>query len=66
MAAFRCSFCDKSQYEVFQLIAGPKAYICDECIDVCVEIVTEAKQRPGEIEYRSCVCAPREVQHHPV
>ena len=36
-----CSFCGKSQDEVKKLIAGPSVYICDECIDLCNEIVSE-------------------------
>ena len=39
---FRCSFCGKSQDQVRKLIAGPNgAYICDECVDICAEIVEE-------------------------
>lgn len=38
----RCSFCNKTQAQVRKLIAGPNgAYICDECIDVCAEIIEE-------------------------
>ena len=37
----RCSFCNKSQREVRKLIAGPDVFICDECIDVCTEIIQE-------------------------
>jgi hypothetical protein len=37
----RCSFCNKSQREVRKLIAGPTVYICDECVDVCNEILAE-------------------------
>jgi len=39
--ALRCSFCGKSQEEVKKLIAGPTVYICDECIDLCNEIIME-------------------------
>lgn len=39
----RCSFCDKSQYEVRKLIAGPTVFICEECILVCVEILIAPK-----------------------
>ena len=39
---FRCSFCGKTQDQVRKLIAGPNgAYICDECVDVCAEIIDE-------------------------
>ena len=40
--ACSCSFCGKSQDEVGKLIAGPNVYICDECIDLCNEIVRDA------------------------
>ncbi len=44
-----CSFCGKSQREVKKLIAGPSVYICDECIDLCNDIITEdvTKEAPG-------------------
>ncbi len=38
-ATLRCSFCSKSQDEVRKLIAGPEVYICDECIDLCNDII---------------------------
>lgn len=39
---YRCSFCNKSQDQVRKLIAGPNgAYICDECVDICSEIIEE-------------------------
>ena len=40
-----CSFCGKSQKEVKKLIAGPGVYICDECIDLCNDIIVEEKER---------------------
>ena len=44
----RCSFCNKTQNQVRKLIAGPNgAYICDECVDVCAEIIEE------EFEYEN-------------
>ena len=36
-----CSFCGKSQHEVHKLIAGPSVYICDECVDLCNDIIRE-------------------------
>ena len=39
-----CSFCGKSQHEVKKLIVGPNVYICDECIDLCNEIVRDEIQ----------------------
>jgi ATP-dependent Clp protease ATP-binding subunit ClpX len=38
---FNCSFCGKSQHEVKKLIAGPSVFICNECVDLCVEIIAE-------------------------
>jgi ATP-dependent Clp protease ATP-binding subunit ClpX len=43
-AALTCSFCGKHQRQVNKLVAGPGVYICNECIDLCVEII--AKERP--------------------
>ncbi|PYN05217.1 MAG: ATP-dependent Clp protease ATP-binding subunit ClpX, partial [Candidatus Rokuibacteriota bacterium] len=37
----RCSFCGKSQNDVRKLIAGPTVYICDECIELCNDIIAE-------------------------
>ena len=37
----RCSFCGKNQDQVRRLIAGPQVYICDECIELCSEIIEE-------------------------
>ena len=39
----KCSFCGKSQKQVIKLIAGPGVYICDECIELCIEIIEEEK-----------------------
>jgi ATP-dependent Clp protease ATP-binding subunit ClpX len=44
-ASLRCSFCGKGQKEVKKLIAGPGVYICDECIDLCTDIIDEEKER---------------------
>ena len=40
-AALHCSFCGKSQHDVNKLVAGPHVFICDECIDVCSDIIDE-------------------------
>ena len=36
-----CSFCGKSQHEVRKLIAGPSVFVCDECVDLCNDIIRE-------------------------
>jgi ClpX C4-type zinc finger len=44
----RCSFCNKSDRDVRKLIAGPAVFICDECVQVCVDIIAEsARVEPG-------------------
>jgi hypothetical protein len=43
-----CSFCGKSQHDVGKLIAGPTVFICDECVDVCSDIIDEKLLRLGE------------------
>jgi ATP-dependent Clp protease ATP-binding subunit ClpX len=45
-----CSFCGKSQRQVKKLIAGPGVYICDECIDLCNEIIDEELSTPAELD----------------
>jgi len=42
----KCSFCGKSQKQVKMLIAGPGVYICDECVDLCNEIIDPRYIRP--------------------
>ena len=47
----KCSFCGKSQKQVKKLIAGPGIYICDECIDLCNEIIDEELSQPSELGF---------------
>src|ERR1700724_1509464 len=56
----KCSFCGKSQKQVKKLIAGPGVYICDECIDLCNEIIEEELAEPTEFKWDS-LPKPREV-----
>ena len=46
----KCSFCGKSQKQVKKLIAGPGVYICDECIDLCNEIIEEELAESSEVK----------------
>jgi ATP-dependent Clp protease ATP-binding subunit ClpX len=48
-ALLKCSFCGKSQKQVKKLIAGPGVYICDECIDLCNEIIEEELAEPSDL-----------------
>ena len=49
-----CSFCGKSQRQVKKLIAGPGVYICDECIDLCNEIIDEELTTPASSISTTC------------
>ena len=55
-----CSFCGKSQRQVKKLIAGPGVYICDECIDLCNEIIDEELTPPAAVELEN-LPKPREI-----
>lgn len=59
-----CSFCGKSQDEVRKLIAGPNVYICDECIDLCNEIVSEDRLHELEEQADGAILKPREIKLH--
>ena len=60
-----CSFCGKSQQEVGKLIAGPSVYICDECIELCNEMVMEAPQgENAATEFGKGVLKPKEIKAH--
>ena len=56
----KCSFCGKSQKQVKKLIAGPGVYICDECIDLCNEIIEEELAETGEVHFEE-LPTPREI-----
>ena len=59
--ALYCSFCGKSQHEVRKLIAGPRVFICDECIGLCTEIINEeAKSKESEAE--DSITTPQEIR----
>ncbi len=60
----RCSFCGKSQNEVKKLIAGPGVYICDECIDLCTDIIEEEKDREESSSAQFKVPKPVEIKDH--
>jgi ATP-dependent Clp protease ATP-binding subunit ClpX len=56
----KCSFCGKSQKQVKKLIAGPGVYICDECIDLCNEIIEEELSESPELQFDE-LPKPREI-----
>jgi len=62
-STLRCSFCGKSQREVRKLIAGPTVYICDECIELCNEIIADETDREREYyQNRAKIPAPKEIK----
>ena len=55
-----CSFCGKSQHEVRKLIAGPTVFICDECVELCMDIIREETKSAG-IKSSEGIPAPRDI-----
>lgn len=61
-SALRCSFCGKGQKEVKKLIAGPGVYICDECIELCNDIIDEEKGRETAVKGTFKVPKPNDIK----
>ena len=59
--SLKCSFCGKSQKQVIKLIAGPGVYICDECIELCIEIIDEEKVEKLETSSEEYLPLPKEI-----
>ncbi|HIF9210504.1 TPA: ATP-dependent protease ATP-binding subunit ClpX [Photobacterium damselae] len=59
-----CSFCGKSQHEVRKLIAGPSVYICDECVDLCNDIIREEIKEVLPKRDGSELPTPQEIRHN--
>jgi ATP-dependent Clp protease ATP-binding subunit ClpX len=57
-----CSFCGKNQREVKKLIAGPTVYICDECIELCNDIIAEEGQKEGPLRTSEKIPKPSEIK----
>src|SRR5262245_45571660 len=56
-----CSFCGKSQHEVRKLIAGPTVFICDECVELCMDIVSE-ENKSSLVKSRDGIPTPKEIR----
>ena len=56
-----CSFCGKSQHEVRKLIAGPSVFVCDECVELCNDIIREEVQEEAKAASRSKFPTPKEI-----
>ena len=57
-----CSFCGKSQHEVRKLIAGPSVFICDECVELCNDIIREEIQQSQGVKAGNDLPTPREIR----
>ena len=57
----KCSFCGKSQKQVKKLIAGPGVYVCDECIELCNEVIEEEFAETGDVRFEE-LPTPREIR----
>ena len=60
----RCSFCGKHQEQVSRIIAGPGAYICNECVQLCMSILDDAGTAPEEahVDIPDVIPTPREIR----
>ncbi len=59
-----CSFCGKSQHEVRKLIAGPSVYVCDECVDLCNDIIREEIKEISPKRDTSSLPTPMDIRNH--
>ena len=55
-----CSFCGKSQHEVKKLIAGPTVFICDECVELCMDIIKE-ESKDTFVKHQDGLPSPKEI-----
>ena len=55
-----CSFCGKSQHEVRKLIAGPTVFICDECVELCMDIIKE-ESKDNFVKHQDGLPSPKEI-----
>ena len=58
--SLHCSFCGNGQYEVKKLIAGPSVFICDECVEICLDIIKE-ESKENSIKVTSLIPKPKEI-----
>src|SRR3954471_6473582 len=61
-SGLHCSFCGKSQREVKKLIAGPNVYICDECIQLCNDIIAEEVEKEETLNPTGKVPTPSDIK----
>ena len=63
-SSLKCSFCGRGQDEVRKLIAGPTVYICDECVELCNEILTEEFDHSYDISISTKLPTPKEIKNY--
>ena len=63
-AALYCSFCGKHQDDVRKLVAGPSVYICDECVSLCNDILTEELEFKSKEQKKGKLLTPQEIKDH--
>jgi ATP-dependent Clp protease ATP-binding subunit ClpX len=63
-ATLQCSFCGKTQDEVRKLVAGPNVYICDECVELCVDILSEELDGNATAKNLQSLPTPSEIRDH--
>jgi len=63
-ATLRCSFCEKTQDEVRKLVAGPNVYICDECVELCQDILTEELDNATPSTFSKRLPTPKELKDY--
>src|SRR5881398_1011049 len=56
-----CTFCGKNQHEVRKLIAGPTVFICDECVELCMDIIGE-ENKSSSVKSRDGIPTPKEIR----
>ncbi|MBF0140651.1 MAG: ATP-dependent Clp protease ATP-binding subunit ClpX [Magnetococcales bacterium] len=61
-SVLHCSFCGKTQHEVRKLIAGPSVFICNECVDLCRDIIKEEKGGTGDEKSKVGIPTPQEIK----
>ena len=59
-----CSFCGKSQHEVRKLIAGPSVFVCDECVELCNDIIREEIKEIAPKQKQDELPTPKEIHSH--
>ncbi len=63
-SALQCSFCAKTQDEVRKLVAGPSVYICDECVELCVDILSEELDNQSTGKLNGSLPTPQEIKDY--